>query len=196
MAVIVGLSGRKQSGKSSTAAFLERWYEAEVLHFADPLKRFCIDVLGLEEEQCYGTEDDKNSLTDLRFEDMPGDALDDWEPGPMSARHVLQFFGTDIVRQMKPSAWVDATMRRAAGSLAPLVVIADVRFPDEADAILAAGGEVIRLARQIDTEDQHYSETALNQYSRFSHFVPAYATLTETFYVASKVARKLTAREE
>lgn len=41
--------------------------------FADVLKQdVCIKVLGLTYEQCYGTDDDKNSETHLRWENMPG----------------------------------------------------------------------------------------------------------------------------
>lgn len=41
--------------------------------FADCLKKeICIKMLGLTWEQCYGTDEQKNSLTHLRWEDMPG----------------------------------------------------------------------------------------------------------------------------
>ena len=41
--------------------------------FADLLKQsVCMDLLGLSWEQCYGTDEQKNSPTHLRWEDMPG----------------------------------------------------------------------------------------------------------------------------
>jgi len=40
--------------------------------FADLLKEVCIKILGLTYEQCYGTDNDKNSITALRWENMPG----------------------------------------------------------------------------------------------------------------------------
>lgn len=41
--------------------------------FADLLKtEVCINLFGLTWEQCYGTDDEKNSLTNLMWEDMPG----------------------------------------------------------------------------------------------------------------------------
>ena len=59
--VIVGLSGSKQSGKSTIAEYLlnnlnmlNNFHDlnVSVCSFADPLKRFLIDVLGLSEERC------------------------------------------------------------------------------------------------------------------------------------------------
>lgn len=124
--MILGISGRKQSGKSTAANIIYGMYlvsfglceKAKITHegkldvsdlngdtsyagvfdpvtadkrnwmverifqavdpalkiysFADPLKRLCIDVLGLSHEQCYGTDEQKNTLTHLRWEDMPG----------------------------------------------------------------------------------------------------------------------------
>lgn len=44
----------------------------KIYSFADLLKQnVCIDVLGLTHEQCFGTDEDKNSLTELRWENMP-----------------------------------------------------------------------------------------------------------------------------
>jgi hypothetical protein len=38
---------------------------------ADPLKRFCVDVLGLAEECVYGTEEQKNQKTHILWENLP-----------------------------------------------------------------------------------------------------------------------------
>lgn len=41
--------------------------------FADKLKRdVCINLFGLSHEQCYGTDEQKNSITKLRWQDLPG----------------------------------------------------------------------------------------------------------------------------
>ena len=48
------------------------WPYIRVFNFADTLKDIAIDVLGLDYEQCYGTEDQKNTATKLRWENMPG----------------------------------------------------------------------------------------------------------------------------
>src|SRR5688572_6769865 len=45
-------------------------YSVKIYSFSDPLKKFCIDVLGLDHIQCYGSDDDKNSLTHIIWDDM------------------------------------------------------------------------------------------------------------------------------
>lgn len=45
--------------------------ESKIYSFADVLKEICVSVLGLTTEQCYGTDDQKNSLTKLRWESLP-----------------------------------------------------------------------------------------------------------------------------
>ena len=47
------------------------WPYVKIYSFADPLKQLCIQILGLSYEQCYGTNEQKNSLTHLRWEKMP-----------------------------------------------------------------------------------------------------------------------------
>jgi hypothetical protein len=45
--------------------------ESKVYSFADSLKQVCVDVLGLRPEQCYGTDEQKNSLTQFKWEKLP-----------------------------------------------------------------------------------------------------------------------------
>ena len=72
--IIIGVSGKKQSGKSALCDFfVNSKYKdlIKVYSFADPLKRFCVDAMGLKEEQCYGSDDDKNTFTEYNWERLP-----------------------------------------------------------------------------------------------------------------------------
>ena len=137
--------------------------------FADPLKELCINLLGLTKEQCWGTDEEKNSLTKLKWEDMPGiiSAFDfASKKGPMTAREVMQFVGTNIFRKMSNNVWVDATIRKIQATRPKLALICDIRFPNEVEGVQKAGGKVIRLTRHKKTgteKDNHYSETALDK---------------------------------
>lgn len=81
MTLIIGLSGRKQSGKSLIAEFLSdplrdppafsRGTVVKRYAFADPIKKMCVDILGIPYEQVYGTDEQKNLLTQYRWEDLP-----------------------------------------------------------------------------------------------------------------------------
>jgi hypothetical protein len=96
--LVIVLSGRKQSGKSSSCNYIlarmlnKVWgttsftisdeglllqdgklhvlqdQHSKVYSFADPLKRFCIDVLGVPESACYGNDEEKNAPTHLQWE--------------------------------------------------------------------------------------------------------------------------------
>lgn len=80
MTKIIAFSGRKQSGKSTAGEYIEHLIKTynlpisyKLYSFADPLKQdICMNLLGLSYEQCYGDDNMKNSLTELRWEDMPG----------------------------------------------------------------------------------------------------------------------------
>jgi len=143
--------------------------EIKIYSFADELKRFCINVLGLTYEQCYGTEEQKNSLTNLFWIDMPIFPKDRTEiPAneKMTARLVLQYFGTDIVRKMCDNAWVNATLAKIREDNVKLALICDGRFPNEIEAINSIGGKTIRLLRNVAGRDEHSSETILDNYPK------------------------------
>lgn len=148
----------------------------KIYAFADTLKEFAVNVLGLEHRQVYGTDADKNSHTHLSWENMPGVLTDEshlmstkvplsWlniifhEPGPMTAREFMQFFGSDICRRMYENIWFDACIRRIKKDQPELALISDVRFPNEIQGIQKEGGIVFGLPRDIyNNKDSHSSE--------------------------------------
>ena len=108
--------------------------------FAEKLKRMAIDVLGLKEEWVFGTDKQKNTLTDIKWEDMPGSAT---KKGRMTAREVLQVVGTDFFRSIYKNVWVDSCLRQIKEDDSELALISDVTFENEILAIQKAGGFVI-----------------------------------------------------
>lgn len=85
---IIAMSGRKSAGKNTIAKVIADWF-CEKLNkrpdllpnyaayqcvqeysFADNLKSFCINTLGFSYEQCYGTDDQKNSPTKYKWDDL------------------------------------------------------------------------------------------------------------------------------
>lgn len=205
--MILGISGRKQSGKSTTGNFiisiklaelgitnqididaegrivisdlfgdtnysgvldtsvrkndfmLKKLYEVldphvKIYSFADPLKQdICMNILGLTYEQCYGSDDEKNELTELTWPDSNN---------KMSSRDIMQYVGTDVFRKMKPDVWVSATINRIKKDKPEIALITDCRFPNEVSSIKDAGGLVLRLTRNPFHSD-HLSETILDE---------------------------------
>lgn len=143
------------------------WSKIKIYNFADNLKRICIDVLGLTERQCYGTEEEKSSNTNFDWSNMVlyGSKK---SSAKMTAREVMQYVGTDFFRRIYPQVWVDSTIRKIENEKPDLAVVVDCRFPNEVEGIQNAGGKVIRLSRNVFGEkDQHPSEIALDEYDKF-----------------------------
>lgn len=154
--MIIALAGRKQSGKTSACEFISNAFVSnslgmpKIYNFADPLKSLCIDILGLTYEQCYGTDEDKNTIVNCH-----------WDNRQLTAREVMQIVGTDMFRKMQRNVWSDATIRKIHKESPDLALIADCRFPNEVEAVKQAGGLVIKLNRNLYNSD-HASEMALD----------------------------------
>tara|TARA_R100001163_G_C5065372_1_gene203317 strand:- start:109 stop:951 length:843 start_codon:yes stop_codon:yes gene_type:complete len=163
-------------------------FDNELRHFvkiyalADTLKEMAVKILGLSEEQVFGSDEDKNSKTSLKWEDMPGvispselkkkgfDKAQAAElgllvhaKGKMTAREVLQYVGTDIFRKMNHNVWLDSFVAKVESDGSELALVSDVRFENEIEGIQKRGGFVIGLSRDIyNGKDDHSSESELN----------------------------------
>jgi len=153
------------------AGVIQKWVDASVDCFARPIKEFCEHVLGLSHAQCWGTDAEKNSLTALRWDTLPPHLLNGVQYPPrtglMTAREVMQVFGTDLMRSWKEDIWVDALLRRVQRSRERVVIVTDVRFEDELSGLASlseAGWDtcIVRLLRNPYKNDEHASETALD----------------------------------
>ncbi len=163
--VLVGIIGKKGAGKSTIADFLEDEYNFVEYAFANPLKDIC-RILGAPYKSVYGTQQEKEEVV---------------ESLGVSGRQMMQQIGTELFREQfhtilpdfvlgeSKNIWVQLFERKLVSmkGLRRRIVVSDVRFPDEADAILRNGGVLIRVVRESDLErdDTHSSETALDGFS-------------------------------
>jgi len=143
----------------------ELWPYVKLYSFADGLKSLCMEFFGLSPEQVYGTDEHKNTTTEIKWEDVPT-----WENsslnknrGNMTARELMQYFGTDIMRRMYEPVHINHALNKVKSEQSQVAIIPDVRFPNEVEAIKKAGGNVVRLTRVFNEEDSHPSETALDE---------------------------------
>lgn len=149
--MIIGFGHRLRSGKDTAADHLVMTHDFVKRSWADPLKAACIEAFDWTEEHVYGALKD---VVDPRWGFAP--------------RHGLQYVGTNLFRAWIPDFWV----RRTIMALPPdrNVVIPDVRFPNEAQAIKDAGGVVCRIDRPVLgplPADAHESETAMAGYEHW-----------------------------
>lgn len=141
--ILVGIAGPKRSGKNTLAAGLCAATGLKEVSFAGPLRTFVADILGI-------------TLDELeQRKEQPVDWLDGVTP-----RAMMQTVGTEWGRStVHRDLWLRSLFARLPSGGG---VISDVRFPNEAQAILDRGGVVLRLSREgTGTGDAHASEVPL-----------------------------------
>lgn len=139
---IVAFTGLAGSGKSTAAKHLIQNHGWKLTRFAGPLKAM-MTALGLTYEEIEGSR-----------KELPCELL-----GGKTPRWAMQSIGTEWGRNLiDPDLWIRAW--RAALPVRGNVVVDDCRFPNEAAAVRAAGGIIIRVARDgaVSSAAGHSSE--------------------------------------
>lgn len=146
---IVCISGKAQHGKDTTAGILKKVLESNgkkvlITHYAGLVKYICREYFGWD-----GKKDE-------------------------AGRGLLQYVGTDVVREQRPNFWVEfvVSVLQLFPNQWDYVLIPDCRFPNEIDAMKEAGFDVfsLRVVRNnfesplTKKQQQHPSETALDDY--------------------------------
>lgn len=158
MKKLIGIIGKKQSGKDTIADYLVQNHGFIKYSYAYPLKNGAMEIFGFTKEQVYG---------DLK------DVVDsEWGVTP---RKVLQIMGTELFQydlqrhipefvNIGRTIWVKRFSQWYKNNNDKDVVIADVRFKHEVDGILQNGGEIWKVIRipYIFEKDVHASEVELD----------------------------------
>lgn len=175
---IIIMTGKAQSGKDTACSYTrgllkEHGYSSKIYPFADALKQVCVNILGLEYNQCWGENSDKNTLTRFKWSDLPmcgTDIAQIMQNKPMSrssdymsARDIMQVFGTNIFRRFYQDCWVQATIKKIKEENLDFALISDARFPNEINYATFYGPIVIKFTRN-PLNNKHESETALDDY--------------------------------
>lgn len=157
--MIIGIAGKRGSGKDTVARLIQelqpgKWHTAK---FADKIKEIAVLLTGLPLEVMHSQEGKTRFLPEYG----------------MTVGEFQQRLGTDAIRRhLHPQTWVIACMANIPDGQPTLVT--DVRLPNEANAIHARGGVVIRvegdpLRQRGDgtRDDNHPTETGLDGYPHF-----------------------------
>lgn len=155
--IYLGISAKitgKRSGKDTFADyFIEEFnkisgfdMKAVKRALADPLKAACQEIFLLSHKQIYGNQEEKESQTNFEW---PANNVYG-KSGLMSAREILQYFGSEIMRDhFAADIWIKSLKEWAkvehqgmylrgecsfVGSYL-ITVVSDIRFVNEANAM-------------------------------------------------------------
>ncbi len=157
---VIGITGKKRSGKDTFAARLIEEHGFTQVRFAYPL-RAMLKAQNPIVDFTRGYEDGFVRLTDVLGPE------EDWETAKElpEVRRLMQALGTEAGRNiLGENIWVD-TARKQIDAIDGPVVITDVRFPNEAELVTDIG-TLVRITRPslgVPT-DLHPSETALDDW--------------------------------
>lgn len=169
--MIIGLLGKKQSGKDTSADYLNKKYNYNKCAFANLLKETCKVLFDLSDEQVYG---ELKEVIDQRWETTP--------------RHILQFVGTDLIRnqisslvpKMEKDFWIHSLLNKMQND--KKYVISDARFQNEVDMIKNKKGIIIKLIRNnINSGDLHISESGIDLIQNFDFVIENNGTIDDLY---------------
>lgn len=156
--MIIGLIGFKQVGKSTAAKYLEEKYGFVRHNMKDALvaelRQNFPDLLRIMAEDNYYVEGSPESL-EAAINKL-------FEEKPPEMRALLQNYGTEVRRKDDDYYWTNQWRLKGAEyhREGKSVVVDDVRFLNEAEAVKVQQGILIRLTRpDITTGGSHASET-------------------------------------
>lgn len=167
MSTIIGISGKARAGKDT--AFIYFSYRQFVrMSFADPLKELCRKMFKLSTEQ---TDGKLKEIVDPRYN--------------MTPRAILIKVGNDM-RAIMPDVWVQLLIEKIKQLPSnSRIIITDVRYRNEAEALKSIGGYIARLERHPSRDNMvseetkaSLSETDLDNYPAFNFVLPAMSNET------------------
>ncbi len=171
MGKLIGLAGRKESGKSELASICNK-YGYETLSFATPLKTLIANLLGITIADVNKLKNANNTYVlqsmDLIFlskeTDIPIEIIKEkcGDKSFKNTRELMQFIGTDIIREYCSDWHINKVREIIETNSDKNFVIDDVRFPNERELIESLGGTLWFVVRpKLDNVSNHISETAL-----------------------------------
>lgn len=220
--MLIGISGKKGSGKDQFAGYLKSFYpEASKDQFARPIKEMVAALIGCDVEQLedrefketpipwltsywvrnhttglkefYPTEREAKQIQRIRSS-IANQTLTEPQPREITPRYLLQTLGTQWGRDsIHPHIWVRSLINRLSHD--EVTIITDLRFPNEARAIEENDGITIRINRPgLETSDIHESEIALDGYQDFDFVVENDGSLDDLSDKALEIWGKIKGR--
>ena len=158
---LIGVLGKKKSGKDTCGNYLIENYKFKRYTFADPIKKITEVLFDFNEDQLNGNEC-KDSL-DFRWYITPRDAF----------QKIGTEFGQNMIYKLFPKLkqklgdeiiWIRLFKKWYEKNKTSDIVITDVRFPYEIEAIKSLGGIIVKIERDNLPFDDHISERYIDDH--------------------------------
>lgn len=157
---ILGFGHRRRTGKDQSAKFLDTILRIErpklkvvKVSFAAKLKETCYELYkwaGLERGVFYESE------AGAKLKEVVLPLIG------MSPREIWIKVGNKL-REVYADTWIDAALRNFPD--AAVIIVTDVRFPNEVDKIHSLGGQVFKMIRPGEPMSDDASDSALDSYT-------------------------------
>jgi DNA-directed RNA polymerase subunit N (RpoN/RPB10) len=172
---LIGFAGRKRSGKTCLCKMLRQEENAVIITIANYLKYLCCELMNMSYEELIEKKDNGytfdvvpderwfkiiDNKTKIGVENIRKELQN---VHITTIRQLLQVIGTDVIRKYNENWHVKKMIEEIESySEDKLIVVDDVRFPNEKEAILSLSGDVFFIVRpNVSEVSNHVSETAL-----------------------------------
>lgn len=167
--MIIGIAGKKQVGKNTVGNMLAYYFYDDirqdnyccVCSFARRLKEI-VSILCHKDLEEYESGEFKDSIDPLTGK---------------TNREVLQTIGSEFRRLFGDDIWIKTLFYDYVSG--DTWIVTDVRYKNEADAIKKKGGILIRVNRDTGYNDNHISETDLDDYDKFDYVIDNNSSIKE-----------------
>lgn len=189
--MLIGISGKKQVGKSTSGIILDYIcvYAMEDLVILSPYVKEEIN------KRIYTTRYNTNYIKSFAniLKSMAAHLCNvneyDYEDGKFKSeidsttglthREVLQKIGESMRNTFGDDIWIKSLFSEGYDPKYDTWIITDVRYRNEADYIKDKGGILIRINRNTGYNDNHKSETDLDDYDKFDYIVDNNGTIDQ-----------------
>jgi hypothetical protein len=197
MTYYIGLGHYKRTGKDTFANFLKseltsRKISCKKVSFAWKLKQICFELYGwagLREPEFYDTPEGEK-LREVKLEALACEE----HPEGLSPRDIWIQMGTNAVREnVYQKTWLNYVLKTDFG--VKVIIVPDVRFPNEAQGIKDLGGVLIKVVRpnygpdeRPGTPDHLNPDKALMSYEGWDYIIGASGDIRDLGEIAIQFA--------
>lgn len=169
--MIIGFGHRKRVGKTTSANFLSTSLRCDcpgkqiaVVSFADKLKDICY--------QLYGWAGHERPVY---YENHPEYREQKLAELNLTPREIWIDVGNKL-RQVYERTWLDFALK---GVKADVIIIPDVRYPNEAEEILKSNGQLYKIVRDCVAVSNDVADCALNDFTDWTGIIDNNGTLED-----------------